>query len=182
MNGFHRIPSEEKTSDCLCSCPHSSRGIGDFPATAPASPPDVPGLQFRFVGFAHVLTINKGFFHMGNLSQLSLWYGVMTVARPTRKGQTGVDGIRKHIDISRKFFLHVLEENESCTEKAGGRWEVGEARCRTVRGRGSTSNRQWLWEWSTPFRCSRWRVGDTGEGKDEEGVDSKSFQALAWGQ
>ena len=46
----------------------------------------------------------------------------MTAARPTREGQTGVDGIRKHIDISRKFFLQALEKNESCTEESGVDW------------------------------------------------------------
>lgn len=42
----------------------------------------------------------------------------MTAARPTREEQTGVEGIMKHKDISRKFSLHVLEKNEPCTEEA----------------------------------------------------------------
>ena len=45
--------------------PYSSRDIGDFPSTAPACPPDVPGFKLCFVGFADVLTTNKGIFHMG---------------------------------------------------------------------------------------------------------------------
>lgn len=60
----------------------------------------------------------------------------MTVTRPTREGQKGVDGIRKYIDISRKFFLRVVEKRESCTKGVGGKLEVGEAKCRAMQGGG----------------------------------------------
>ena len=56
----------------------------------------------------------------------------MMVTGPTREGQTGVDGIRKHTDIPRKFFLRVVEKRESCTEGVGSELEVGEARCRAM--------------------------------------------------
>lgn len=52
----------------------------------------------------------------------------MTASRPTGEGQTGVEGMRKHLSISRKFFLHMLEKNESCIEGAGGGPKVGELR------------------------------------------------------
>ena len=44
--------------------PHSRKGIGGFPSTAPASLPDVRGLKFCFVVFVDVLIFNKGLFHM----------------------------------------------------------------------------------------------------------------------
>lgn len=91
----------------------------------------------------------------------------MTAVRPAREGHTGVNGIRKPADISRKSFLHVVEENESCTEEAGAGLKVGEARCRAkeVAGLGRAAG------WRAPSRYSRLRLGDTRGGEGEEGVD-----------
>lgn len=64
----------------------------------------------------------------------------MMAARSTKEGQTGIDGIRKPIDISKKFFLHVLEKSESCTGSRG--WvKVRESRYRAMQvGGPQTSN------------------------------------------
>lgn len=59
----------------------------------------------------------------------------MMVARSTKEGQTGIDGIRKPIDISKKFFLHVVEKSESCTGIRG--WiKVRESRYRALQEEG----------------------------------------------
>ena len=49
-------------------------------------------------------------FPHGSLESLYLGCGVLTAARPTKEGQTEVDEVRKHVDISKKFFLHVFEK------------------------------------------------------------------------
>lgn len=52
-------------------------------------------------------------------------------ARSTKEGQTGIDGIRKPIDILKKFFLHVLEKSEPSTGSRG--WvKVRESRYRAM--------------------------------------------------
>lgn len=62
---------------------------------------------------------------------LSLRYGVIMVARSTKEGKIGIDGIRKLIDISKELFLCVLEKSESCTESRG--WiKVRESRYRAM--------------------------------------------------
>lgn len=87
-------------------------------------------------------------------------------ARSTKEGQTGIDGIRKPIDILKKFFLHVLEKSESCTGSRG--WvKVRESRYRAMQdlGQGMAVTMR------APFRYSSLRVGDTEEGEGEEGGD-----------
>lgn len=45
--------------------PHCSGGAGRFPATAPPSPPEVPGFRLCSVGLTDVLTTDKASFYMG---------------------------------------------------------------------------------------------------------------------
>lgn len=69
MNGFHHIPSKEKNLKLSLLTPYSGGSIRDFLSKGSASPPAVPGLKSCSMRFADVLTINRGFFHMG------IWQG-----------------------------------------------------------------------------------------------------------
>ena len=60
MHGFHHLPTGEKIRNGLYVHPTS---VADtlLLSTETASSPDIPGLKSCFMGFADVLTINKGF-------------------------------------------------------------------------------------------------------------------------
>lgn len=99
--------------------PYSCRGIGDFPSTAPASPPDGPGLMLCSMGLQIPWTLSKGFstWEWGWAESL-MWGHDSCKINEGRADRYWWD--KKVYGISKKFFSMCLRKVSPAQGAEGG--------------------------------------------------------------